>query len=740
MARDVRIGTASLVFSANDSQFVAATRRAANQTRTLERRMRGLRRTFRQSADASRRFARSLVSVRSIVATVAGGGGLGLFIKTAADAGDEVNKFSRFVGISAEQLQLLQRVARGQNIEINTFNTALQRLSRRYADAIGGNALLAEAFANLGVQLTDSQGNARDLNEVFLEVADGISRIPNESERVAAAFKLFDSEGAKLALVLGDGRDALEANIDAQRRFGVVTQEQLDSLTGVAQAHTDLSTVINTQRQILAASIAGPWTDLLTILSNQIPRSMRDFSAILSSTVIPALEYLVTHAEAVSKVFLALAISMTGLGRALVTVTTGLYSAAAALTTAGGAAVAARAGFAALGTLARGFARFFLPLLAILTAVEAALDPQRFLARFRALGAATANFFAALWDQIRIGTVNGVESIFIIVGDAILRIIRSIAAGAVRLYNLIPGVDDIDVTSALSGLDSVISGLGSRYEQLNREVEDSFDRLVDSTVNLGSSLADAVGLRPILDLFKQTQEEAQKTAEAVNAAAQTVATPSSPAMPANTTVITGVGDDAVARFREMQTRQQEEFNNRLERTQQLSSGLQAPFESFFTSLLEGTASAEDAFANLAAEIARTVAQILIIRPIAEGIASGISGFVTGGGGTPATTSTGGPPPGFRASGGPVSAGSPYIVGERGPELFVPGGSGNIVPNGSLGGQQFVQNLNINIDSTDGPGVRRALSEALPVIRETARSDTLDLLNRPGPARRGGRGG
>ncbi len=38
----------------------------------------------------------------------------------------------------------------------------------------------------------------------------------------------------------------------------------------------------------------------------------------------------------------------------------------------------------------------------------------------------------------------------------------------------------------------------------------------------------------------------------------------------------------------------------------------------------------------------------------------------------------------RAMGGPVEANSPYIVGEQGPELFVPKGSGSIVPNGKLG--------------------------------------------------------
>jgi hypothetical protein len=39
--------------------------------------------------------------------------------------------------------------------------------------------------------------------------------------------------------------------------------------------------------------------------------------------------------------------------------------------------------------------------------------------------------------------------------------------------------------------------------------------------------------------------------------------------------------------------------------------------------------------------------------------------------------------GARALGGPVSYGKPYLVGERGPELFVPGASGNIETNNTL---------------------------------------------------------
>jgi hypothetical protein len=41
--------------------------------------------------------------------------------------------------------------------------------------------------------------------------------------------------------------------------------------------------------------------------------------------------------------------------------------------------------------------------------------------------------------------------------------------------------------------------------------------------------------------------------------------------------------------------------------------------------------------------------------------------------------------GGRAIGGPVSSGTTYLVGERGPELFTPGSNGSITPNNKLGG-------------------------------------------------------
>jgi hypothetical protein len=51
--------------------------------------------------------------------------------------------------------------------------------------------------------------------------------------------------------------------------------------------------------------------------------------------------------------------------------------------------------------------------------------------------------------------------------------------------------------------------------------------------------------------------------------------------------------------------------------------------------------------------------------------------------------------GGRAAGGPVSAGTTYLVGERGPELFTPSGSGSIIPNNKLGGGGGGINITVN---------------------------------------------
>lgn len=95
------------------------------------------------------------------------------------------------------------------------------------------------------------------------------------------------------------------------------------------------------------------------------------------------------------------------------------------------------------------------------------------------------------------------------------------------------------------------------------------------------------------------------------------------------------------------------------------------FEGAFTSFVTGAKTAQQALADLARDLARMLAQSAIRRLFSGlGGSGGFLGSLFGG---------------FRAEGGPVSAGRAYVVGERGPEMFVPRSSGGIVPNHKMGG-------------------------------------------------------
>lgn len=63
---------------------------------------------------------------------------------------------------------------------------------------------------------------------------------------------------------------------------------------------------------------------------------------------------------------------------------------------------------------------------------------------------------------------------------------------------------------------------------------------------------------------------------------------------------------------------------------------------------------------------------------------------------------------MRAAGGPVSAGMPYVVGEKGPELFVPRAGGQIVPNGQFGGMTVAPQITIHGEMSRSQEARLAV--------------------------------
>lgn len=94
---------------------------------------------------------------------------------------------------------------------------------------------------------------------------------------------------------------------------------------------------------------------------------------------------------------------------------------------------------------------------------------------------------------------------------------------------------------------------------------------------------------------------------------------------------------------------------------------------------------------------------------------------------------GGDVPSGKALGGPVQANTPYLVGERGPELFMPNSGGNIIPNNKMGGggSSVVVQQTINVSTGVQQTVRAEIVQLMPQIAQAAKGAVADARLRGG---------
>ena len=207
-----------------------------------------------------------------------------------------------------------------------------------------------------------------------------------------------------------------------------------------------------------------------------------------------------------------------------------------------------------------------------------------------------------------------------------------------------------------------------------------------------------------------------------------------------------------------------------------AEGIGAAFGQAFQGLISGSMSAKEAlsgffksvadmFLEMAAQIIAKQITMIILQTILKALGGapgggGSSGDAAGFGGSfdagiPAIGNTTDYSGAFkRANGGPAAGGTPYLVGERGPELFVPGSNGGVMSNNDLRsamGSRPSSNgstvLNMSFQSTTINGVeyvsRDQLEAAMAQTRRDASNDgakrgmsmTLDKLQQSPSTRR-----
>ena len=180
-------------------------------------------------------------------------------------------------------------------------------------------------------------------------------------------------------------------------------------------------------------------------------------------------------------------------------------------------------------------------------------------------------------------------------------------------------------------------------------------------------------------------------------------------------------------------KEMDKLNDAQYRMVELSKSISSSFSESFKGIIKGTMSVQEAFANMFSRIADhflDMAARIAAAQLQKGILTMFnlgSSIMSGPGGGYFDPMTGkgiaGPNYGL-ADGGTARGNQSYIVGERGPELFVPRTTGTVIPNHELGGGA---NIVVNVDAS-GSAVQGNAGQSEELGRMLAAAVQSELVN------------
>jgi hypothetical protein len=227
---------------------------------------------------------------KELVALVGGAAllrGFGNFIVQQVQLADAVGDTAARLGIAVEALQEYRFAGQDVGMSFEGVDAALGRLVRGSAEAARGQGEAKDAFKELGVQLTDSQGNLLGFEAILTQVADGMGGARTDADRLRLGYALFGREGSKFAAAMKDGAAGIEVFRERARELGgVLSQEQVDAADKADKAMASFGLALGGVKHTIAAEFIPALTDGLTRLARWMT-PLREL--IRTSNVLPAL-------------------------------------------------------------------------------------------------------------------------------------------------------------------------------------------------------------------------------------------------------------------------------------------------------------------------------------------------------------------------------------------------------------------------------------------------------------------
>lgn len=160
--------------------------------------------------------------------------------KQTAAYGDEVDKTSQKLGLSAKAYQEWDYVMKIAGTEMSSMTTGLKTLTNKLDDAKNGSKSAQAMFSALGISMEDISTMSRE--ELFKATIKGFQGMADSTERAALANDLFGKSGQNLAPLFNMTADETQGLIDKANDLGMVMSDE--GVKGSAN-FTDAMTTLN---------------------------------------------------------------------------------------------------------------------------------------------------------------------------------------------------------------------------------------------------------------------------------------------------------------------------------------------------------------------------------------------------------------------------------------------------------------------------------------------------------------
>jgi phage-related protein len=222
-----------------------------------------------QQLDKSIGFIGKVTAGIAAVGAAAIAAGKQLFDLTA-DTGkwaDELITTSVQTGISTTSLQEWAYAAQFIDTEVETMTGSMAKMIKQMSAAKEGTGASAEAFATLGISLTNTDGSLRNSQVVFFEAIDALGKIANETDRDALSMQLFGKSAQELNPLIMAGSEQLRAlGLEAQSMGIIMGEENVAKMGAFDDKMNVLNSTIGGMRNSIAVALSPAMEQIIGVI------------------------------------------------------------------------------------------------------------------------------------------------------------------------------------------------------------------------------------------------------------------------------------------------------------------------------------------------------------------------------------------------------------------------------------------------------------------------------------------